>query len=444
MKRITWTALLVALMGGVGYVMAVQALTPAIQRLYKNDPTVIYAPSHFADARQYVLICMQGYNVPGGLPGYPPLPTLASSRLSWMPVYPLLQCALHKFGGVSLIFAGPVLAIGAMLCALFFAVLTLHNLGVPHPAISALAVLIPSVGAVWIYLPGPEASFLAVGMIALWLITLPAPAHPAQAAVRYALCLPLGVLYVLLKPNALMMFFALCFAFVYVSWQNSRRVGYTFGLWTFAADLLLAQVRPRMVRLQSARPICYAWTPLIIAAGTILGFAFWLAYCSVLSGVPFYFLNLQYNYWAHIYSAGNVREIIQFFAQAFQPSDPTNGWQRDAAWALAAYLVALLPATSKRVPSLIRVMIVLMVGTLVVSGVARYAVDRYLASTAIVAIGWACWLAPAAARKRYAVMRWLFALALFGVTWVLLVDYLMPLGEPTFWHLHLDSNHVPW
>src|SRR5262249_19450025 len=68
-------------------------ITRARQALYQdNSSGIISAPSHFNDARQYVYICNQGYDVP-----YDPLPTLAQSRINWMPVYALLQCGLHKF-----------------------------------------------------------------------------------------------------------------------------------------------------------------------------------------------------------------------------------------------------------------------------------------------------------------------------------------------------------
>src|SRR5262249_342198 len=145
------------------------AISPAIQALYQDDSSgIIYAPSHFNDARQYVYICNQGYDVP-----YDPLPTLAQSRINWMPVYALLQCGLHKFAGVSLIFTVTVISGVGLGCTLIFGAYTLLPLGVRHPALHALAALTPLIGGGWLYLPGVEATYLAVGMAVMWLITLP-------------------------------------------------------------------------------------------------------------------------------------------------------------------------------------------------------------------------------------------------------------------------------
>src|SRR5215468_9226750 len=104
------SAYVLAYIAGAGavifYLLMGTAIAPLIQALYKDPNSgVIYAPSHFNDARQYVYICNQGYDMP-----YDPLPTLAQSRINWMPVYALLQCGLHKITGTSLVYTGSVIS----------------------------------------------------------------------------------------------------------------------------------------------------------------------------------------------------------------------------------------------------------------------------------------------------------------------------------------------
>jgi hypothetical protein len=177
-------ALAVGLLGIVVYTVLDVYLAVALLPMYQShfNPThdVFYVPSHMGDARQYVYICAQGYSLPGQVGRYPPFgarPGSGISRVNWMPVYALLQCGLHRLAGVSLVFSGPLISALAVGLALFLGTLTLANLGVRGPAIHALAALVAPIGAAWLYLAGVEATYLAIGMIVLWLITLPPPAN---------------------------------------------------------------------------------------------------------------------------------------------------------------------------------------------------------------------------------------------------------------------------
>jgi hypothetical protein len=367
-----FSGLTVGLAGMVFYVAVGALLYSPIQALYPYDFDVFYAPSHFMDARQYVFICVYGYDVP-----YDILPTLERSRLNWMPVYAALQCALHEATGLSMVYTGPVISTFAIGLTLFLGTLTLANLGVRYPPLHALAALIPPIGAAWLYLPGVEATYLAIGMSTMWLITLPPfdpPTQPTPRGLRRELLralagVPIGAIFILTKPNALAMLFPLTVAFFYQSWQRSRAAGYTFGLWPFVADVVIDHLPPALLApilrkgapALSARPIAYDWTPATIAGGIVLGFAYWVAYSSLLSGIPDYFLQQQLTVWGRAWFSGNLGDMLRYFAQAFRGPNASYPWRYNAAWNLAANLSVLIPASSRRVPGLIRGMLPLMI-----------------------------------------------------------------------------------
>lgn len=414
-------------------------VAPRINALYANNPDVFFAPSHFNDARQYVYICSQGYSFP-----WYTLPTLERSRINWMPVYAVIQCGLHRLLGVSLVYAGWVASTLAIGIGLLITALTLVNLGIQQPWLHAFAILTPLIGGVWLYLPGVEATYLMIGMIVMWLITLPPARHPVVDLVKTLAALVLGFTFMMTKPNALAFLLPLLFAFLYQSWQRSRLGGYEFGLWTFPADVVIEHSKPlivgfgrllrRRVELET-RPIEYEWSPLAVGTGVMIGFTYWLAYTSRLTGVPFYFLQQQTTVWGRAWPSGNIAQMALYFRQAFNPigsGGSIAGWRLSAAWNLAANLSALIPAASRRVPGLIRGMLPLAVLFLLYSG-AVHGSDRYILSTALVAVGWACWLAPKGKPTVWWPLRWLFVIGLFVITSLLLVNQMMPIGEPNAW-----------
>lgn len=418
------------------YVAVLIGITPKIDALYAPGH-VVYAPTHFNDARQYALICVQGYNLP-----YAPLPTLGTSRLNWMPVYPLAICALNRLMGTSIVYAGAVISALCAGFAVYFCARTLVNLGVQRPVLHAFAALIPPIGGLWLYLPGAEAIYLVVGAAVMWLITLPAasdtPDGNLTALIRTGGGLALGAVFVLTKPNALAMIAPLAFAFLYQSWQESRRAGYTWGLFAFTADVVIEHVWGAVrlvtrVRPPSPRPIRYVWTAAGVVAGILLGFTYWLAYSSRYSGVPFYFLGQQLNAWGRAWPSGNIGEMLTYYAQAFRGIDPYGRpWRFVSAWYLAPYVAALIPAASPRVPGLLRGMLPLLAVFVIYSG-AVHGSDRYILSTALVALGWACWLAPTGKRRRWAALRWLFLILIAGITFYMLGWQMFPRGEPSAW-----------
>lgn len=417
-------------------------ITPSLQDLYRNDPDVIYAPSHFGDARQYVLICNQGYSVPLETP------TILASRLSWMPVYAILQCALHNLTNISLVYTGIAVSTVAIGLAVFFSALTLHNLHIQRPVLHAFVIQIPLVGAAWLYLPGAEATFLCLGAVALWLVTLPTPSNLRVELGQALFGAMLGVALILTKPNALSFLVPLVFAFLYRSWEKSQQTGYSFGFGIFTADVLIDHFRPALFAFRvltpsgQPRPMRYDWRPLTVAIGIVLGFAFWLAYSSSLSGIPFYFLKQQLDFWGRAWSTGNMGEMLTYFGQAFRALDPNKPWNYGAAWSLAALLSAMIPAACPRVPTLIRGMLWLMVIFLLFTGTSHYASDRYIASTMLVGSGWGCWLTGKAWKPM--MLRWGFVIVIAVITSYLLIGQMMPRGEPRFWGIIPDNGLVPW
>jgi len=449
--RIFLLTTLSVLLGMSFYVLLGLWIAPSVQVLYEGSTNVVFAPTHFNDARQYVMICVQGYDV-----AYSTLPTLTRSRINWMPVYAVLQCAAHQIGHLSLIYTSwaiSTLAIGLVLLA---GIGTLRNLQVRLPLLSIWAVLFPLIGGAWLYLASVEATYLAVGMVVMWLITLPLPRYAVGELARVVGGVALGCTFFLTKPNALAFLLPLTFAFVYQSWRYSQQIGYAGGFWTFAADVVIEHVRPLLAPLLSRIgtrfkvtvtldpcPIVYAWAPLAVGAGVIVGLAYWLMFTSRLSGVPLYFLQQQTTVWGRAWPSGNVQQMVYYFAQAFYRLQPFGGippWRMNAAWNLAANVSALIPAASRRVPGLVRGMLPLVLIFLLYSG-AVHGSDRYILSTALVAIGWACWLSPAIstkpvkARTRFiwGALRWLFVLSLFGITAALLLNQMLPIGEPNAW-----------
>lgn len=430
-----WVRLGMVIWGTGLYALLNILIAPSIQRIY-SDSEVFYAPAHFNDARQYVFICSQGYNVP-----FFTLPTVSRSRLNWMPAYPFLQCVLHQTSGLSLVFTGVVVSMFAIALSLWAASLTLEHLGVQFASINGLAVLTPIIGGAWLYLPSVEATYLAVGMVIMWLITLPTAQKPLSDLLRALFGIATGIVFVLTKPNALAFLLPLIFAFFYQSWQRSKRAGYTQAFGAFIADVFIEHLKPLIVRIGrllrytinlEGRPMEYDWSALAVATGITLGLAIWLAYSSIMSGVPFYFLQQQTTVWGRAWPSGNLSQMLLYFAQAFRGINAGHPWRLASAWNLSANLSALIPAASPRVPWLIRGMLVLAVLFILYSG-AVHGSDRYILSTALVPIGWACWLAPTQKPKRWWVLRWAVVLILFVSTSLLLVNQMMPAGEPNAW-----------
>ncbi len=435
-------------------------ITPTVQALYANKPDVTYAPAHFQDARQYVLICIQGYNVPdtlldvgtsaNGEYRFAALPTLAPSRISWMPFYPFLHCALNRLAGLSLVYTGIFVTTLAAGVAVFFAALTLRALGVARPALVSLTVIAPLFGATWLFLPGADALFLAMSMLGLWLVLRP-PAAGSRItrgeALRTLTALPLGGLILLTKPNALPLVPALAFAFLYQSWRRSALAGYTAPFNAFIADVVIDQTRPllRLLRVtDERRPLRYDWPPLLLAAGIGFGMAFWLAYTSTFSGVPFYFLDQQLNYWGRAWAAGNLSEMLRYYAQMFDFANVGQPWQWQPAWNLAASVSALVPAASRRVPLVLRGMLLCLVVFIQFAGLAHNANERYLGSTALVGLAWAAWIAPVAGCPRPYVLRYAVVVGFAACMVALVVGYMFPNGLPKFIGIVDGAGVSPW
>jgi len=432
-------------------------ITPNVQALYANKPAVTYAPSHFQDARQYVLICIQGYNVPdtlldvgtsaNGAYTFAALPTLAPSRISWMPFYPFLHCALNRLAGLSLVYTGIFITTLAAGVAVFFAALTLRALGVARPALVALTVIAPLFGATWLFLPGADALFLAMSMLGLWLVVRPPAAGPRGEALRTLAALPLGALILLTKPNALPLVPALAFAFLYQSWRRSLLAGYTAPFNVFIADVVIDQTRPllRLFRVADERRVLrYDWPPLLLAAGIGLGMAFWLAYSSTISGVPFYFLDQQLNYWGRAWAAGDLAGMFRYYAQMFDLANVGQPWQWQPAWNLAASVSVLVPAASRRVPIVLRGMLLCLVVFIQFAGLAHNANERYLGSTALVGLAWAAWIAPVEGRQRPCVLRYAVVVGFAACMVVLVVGYMFPNGLPIFIGIVDGAGVSPW
>jgi hypothetical protein len=164
----------------------------------------------------------------------------------------------------------------------------------------------------------------------------------------------------------------------------------------------------------------------------VLGFAYWVAYSSLLSGIPNYFLQQQLTAWGRAWFGGNLGDMLRYFAQAFRGPNAAYPWRYNAAWNLAATLSVLIPASSRRVPGLIRGMLPLMIVLLFYSG-AVHGSDRYVLSTALAAVGWGCWLAPTGKNETWSALRWTFLIVLAAVTFYLLVWCMFPVGEPQAW-----------
>ncbi len=420
--RVVFAALLTSIVGMCLYVLIV-ALVHVSSGSINNNSETFYPPADFSDGKRYVKICSRGYD----LPVLGPLVTAETALISWMPVYPALQCAIHQSAGVSLVFAGTYVSTLATGITLFFGSLTLWNLGRRSRVPYILAVLVQPIGALWLYVPGAESTYLAVGMVTLWLITLPPFADTARGRlleiIRIAVSALIGVLLMLTKPNALALLIPITFAFFYLSWRRSQTAGYGFGLWAFVADVVIEHIRPLLAFFQrlrgqsfvlEERSIVYDWAPVATIAGILLGLAYWLVYTSWLSGIPFYFLQQQLFAWRRAWPTGNLGEAFLYFVQAFRGATRQTPWRVGAAYYLAANVSALIPAASSRVPTLIRGMLLLLPIFLLLSGAVN-GDDRYTISTSIVVIGWACWLAPTKPRPFTVGLRLVF---MSGLAWL--------------------------
>jgi hypothetical protein len=112
---------------------------------------------------------------------------------------------------------------------------------------------------------------------------------------------------------------------------------------------------------------------------------------------------------------------------------------------MAGTFVALIPAASQRVPVPIRVMLGLLVFYALFTGTAHYSNDRYMLSTALVALGWACWLGSGAPlRRRNVALRWGFAFSMALITSLLLLK-MFTLGQPVYYPItEFDVPGVAW
>lgn len=418
-----------------------ELITPLIaQQAYIKlvDPDVIYPPARFYDAQQYVFICLEGYWTPTRT-----IPEVEISRMSWMPVYAALQCGLHEVTGISLIYTGITITALANGLSVFLLVLLLRRLKVR--GIHALVAVIPALAPVWFWLPGIEATFLAVGMIVLMIVWPDAREISMRAEVsRLILCFAAGLLFILTKPNALALALPLIYLFWYSSWKRSQAVGYARKLFEFSADVIIAHI-PRLSHPQSDRPLRYDWRALITLTGIIVGFAGYIAYTSWKAGVPYYYLQQQLEAWGRGWSVGNINEMIAWHLQVLRPPDIDKPWRYGAAWHMAGTVLALIPAASRRVPNLIRVMLGLMVFYALFTGTAHFSNDRYMISTALVAVGWACWLGIGEpARLRNVIARWSFVLIMAAITSLLLLK-MFTIGQPIYYPItELDYPGVAW
>jgi len=407
------------------------------------DPDVIYPPARFYDAQQYVFICLDGYWTPTRT-----IPEVDVSNMSWMPVYAWLQCGLRSLTGISLVYTGIAVTTLANGISVFILVLLLRRLKVRRAGVHALVAVVPALAPIWFYLPGIEATFLAVGMITL-LIVWPDEQQISirNEIVRLALCFPTGLAFILTKPNALALVLPLIYLFLYASWRRSQAVGYSRNLFEFTADVIIAQLPgiSHKVNQETDRPLRYDWRALIVIAGIITGFAGYITYTSWKSGIPFYYLQQQLEVWGRGWSVGNIQEMIAWHLQALRPPDINKPWRYGAAWHMAGTILALIPVASRRVPTFIRVMLGLMVFYALFTGTAHFSNDRYMISTALDALGWGCWLgAGELPRLRNIAIRWTFVLLIAGVTSLLLLQ-MFTLGQPRYYPItELDHPGVVW
>lgn len=379
-----------------------------LSRLYPPD-TVIFASTHFNDARQYAYICISGYNLTTAYVA----PTLGSSRLSWMPLYAVLQCGLKNSFGVSLIYAGFVVSCLAAAGTLLFVMLTLRNLKVGAPIRLAFLTFAPPISAIYLFLAGAEMLFLCLSALLMFLLTT-STSSTRQEAVRLGLGWLFGLLLMLSKPNALAFLLPLAFAFVYLSWKRSQAAGYTRPLNAFVPDLLYRQVS--LWRNQAnPLPIEMDWFPAFVVAGIILGFTGWEWYSSWFSGIPHFFTQQQLDYWVRPWRSGDLGTMTLYFAQAFRGVSLDKPYRIETLWYLGVVIGTFIPALSARVPPLIRGMILPLPLFLLMTG-AVYQYDRYVASLILTSLGWIYW----AKDKRW---RWALLLVLALLT-SLLYPYL--------------------
>jgi hypothetical protein len=421
-------------------------ITPQIAQqryIYRVDPDVIYPPARFYDAQHYAFICLEGYWTPTRT-----LPEVEVARTSWMPVYGWLQCGLRGLTGVSLVYAGMVVTALANGVSVFVLVLLLRRLRVRRAGVHAMVAALPALAPVWFWLPGIEGTFLAIGMIALYAVWPDdQPIPPRFELLRLFACFPIGLVFILTKPNALAMILPLSYLFLYASWGRSRAVGYKYGLFAYSADVVIAHLPllSKNWRAQPDRPLAYDWRAPLLIAGIIVGFAGYVAYASWKAGIPFHYLQQQLEVWVRGWSVGNVSEMIAWHAQALRPPDIGKPWRYGTAWHAAATVLALVPAASRRVPMTIRVMLGLMGCYVLFTGTAHYSNDRYMISTALVALGWACWIGGGEqTRARNVVIRWGFVIVIAGITSVLLLE-MFSMGQPVAYPItELDYPGVVW
>ncbi len=373
--------LVASLIGMLCYVVVGLAASGHIARLYPPD-TVPFASTHFNDARQYVFICISGFNLTTAFA----TPTLGSSRLSWMPLYPEAICGLHNIFGVSLVYAGFWISCLAAAGTLFFTMLTLRNLNIRAPARLAFLVFAPPISAIYLYLAGAEVVFLLVSAILMFLLT----SSMRNQLLRNGLGFLVGFLLMMAKPNALSLVLPLGFAFVHLSWKRSKAAGYTRTLNQFIPDLIYHQLALWLPKRNTV-PITYDWMPLFNIAGIFLEFTFWEWYSSWFSGVPYFFTQQQLQFWVRPWASGDIGTMFLYFAQAFRGFAVDKPYRMAAAWYLLVLVSALIPAFSARVPTLIRGMILPLPLFLLATG-AVHQYDRYIASLITVSLGWVFWV----------------------------------------------------
>ncbi len=86
----------------------------------------------------------------------------------------------------------------------------------------------------------------------------------------------------------------------------------------------------------------------------------------------------------------------------------------------------------------------MMVFYILISGTAHDANDRYIASTALVGMGWACWIAASNEGSRRLSRRWLFVATMALLTSYLLLYHMAPKGFRFYGTIENDGEGSWW
>lgn len=374
-----------SVLGGIVYVFLGYIASGYITQLYSPN-SVIFASTHFNDARQYVNVCISGFNLATDYSA----PTLGASRLSWMPLLPGLLCDLRNVFGISLVYAGFWISSLAATGTLFFTMLTLRNLGAITPTRFAFLIFVPPISAIYLFLAGSETLFLLISSILMFLMTSSVKSIRLEI-LRIVSGVLVGFILMMAKPNALSLVPPLLLAFAYLNWKRSQLAGYQRAFNNFIPDMIYKQVALWRTKQENIRPIEFDWFPLFSIAGILLGFAIWEWYSSWFSGVPYFFTQQQLQFWTRPWRPGDLGTMFLYFAQAFRGASLATPYRLASAWYLLVLLSALIPVFSSRVPVLIRLMILPLPLFLLATG-AVHQYDRYIASLITVGLGWVYWV----------------------------------------------------